>query len=852
MQAIRLRTEYLKNPLGIDIKNPRLFWNCVDGIKQVAYQVICKDEYGNLLWDTGKVSGNTMCVSYQGKPLKSRMRIIWSVRIWDEQDKPGQWSEEAFFEMGLFFPEDWKAKWITGKYKVNRKLRYPVDCFKKVFSSGKVKKARLYATACGLYHAMLNGKQVGNIIMAPGITDYRKRVQYQIYDVTDLLIEGDNELTVQLADGWYRGSCGSWGIRNQYGTRTKLLVQLELTYNDGTVQTIVTDESWQWSNDGPIRFADNKDGEIVEASMKPSYGGKAKCTKHMVVPTLGNNVPVLEHEQFSAKLITTPKGNKVLDFGQNMAGYISFKLNAKAGQVICLRFGELIDSDGEFTQKNIQLSSRKKTTPLQQVKYICRDGVNFYKTTFAYFGFRYVQIDTEVPFSEKDFTAIAVYSDLEPTGKFCCSNELINRFVECTIWSTKSNSLDLPTDCPTRERHGWSGDAQIFFDTASYLFNYNPFARKYLNDMYDWQRKDGCLPHIAPDGGADFYMYTMNGSTGWSDAGILIPYRMWKKYGDDAILINSYEQMRRYTKFLIKRCGGFTLLRRPIFISRKHQKYLVNRGQSYGEWAEPDDVRCFIIKDFIFPHPEESTAYTTLCMEYMAEIAQYLGKKEDADIYSRYADGCRAAYQELVEKKGRTLDTDRQAKLVRPLKLNLLNDRQKEFAKQRLITAMENYRWRVGTGFLSTPFILYVLADINIDYAYRLLENEECPGWLFIPKSGATTVWEAWEGNSTYSKGIASLNHYSKGAMVSWLFDTACGINVNGKNHFLIAPKPGGTLTFAEAEYNSQYGTVCCRWEKENSGIYYKVIVPANTEATFVYPSGKTVSLGPGIHSLCK
>ena len=244
-----------------------------------------------------------------------------------------------------------------------------------------------------------------------------------------------------------------------------------------------------------------------------------------------------------------------------MAGYISFELNAKAGQVICLRFGELIDSDGEFTQKHPAF--REENHPFAAGKIYMRDGVNFYKTTFAYFGFRYVQIDTEVPFSEKDFTAIAVYSDLEPTGKFCCSNELINRFVECTIWSTKSNSLiylltaRLGSVMVGQEMHR-------FFDTASYLFNYNPFARKYLNDMYDWQRKDGCLPHIAPDGGADFYMYTMNGSTGWSDAGILIPYRMWKKYGDDGILINSYEKMHRYAKFLIKRCGGFTLLRRPI------------------------------------------------------------------------------------------------------------------------------------------------------------------------------------------------------------------------------------------------------------------------------------------------
>lgn len=852
MQAIKLRTEYLKNPVGIDITDPRLFWNCKGGITQTAYQIMCKDENGDLIWDTGKVSGSAMRVSYQGKPLKSRMCVSWCVRLWDEQDKLGGWSETAFFEMGLLSIGDWKAQWITGNYRVNKNHRYPVDCFRKIFSAGTVRKARLYVTACGLYHATLNGEAVGDIVMAPGITDYRKRVQCQIYDVTNMLQSGENELKIQLADGWYRGSCGGWGIRNQYGTETKVLAQLELTYIDDTVQTIITDDSWQWSNDGPIRFADNKDGEIVDARMEPTYNGVAKLTRHTVVPTLGNNVPVMEHEHFSATLITTPKSFKVLDFSQNIAGYVSFILNAKAGQTVKLRFGELINPDGEFTQKNIQLSTKKRTTPLQQVEYTCRDGENHYKTTFAVFGFRYVLVETEIPFAAEDFTAIAVYSDLEQTGTFRCSNELINRFVDCTVWSTKSNSLDLPTDCPTRERHGWTGDAQIFFDTASYLFSYYPFVRKYLHDMYDWQRKDGCLPHIAPDGGADFFMYTMNGSTGWSDAGILLPYRMWKKYGDVRIIKDSYEAMYRYAKFLIGRCGGFTLLRTPIFISRKNQKYLVNHGQSYGEWAEPDDVRHFQIKDFVFPHPEESTAYTALCMEYMAEIAQHLGKQEDASIFHRYSDGCRRAYQELVDKKAHTLDTDRQAKLVRPLKLNLLNKKQKSYAQQRLLKAMTNYGWRLGTGFLSTPFILDVLADIDIEYAYRLLENEECPGWLFMPKFGATTVWEAWEGNSTISTGIASLNHYSKGAMVSWLFDTVCGIRVNGENHFTIAPKPGGSLTYAEAAYDSIYGFVSSRWKKENGCIHYEIKIPANTQAEIILPSGKKISLKSGTHEICE
>lgn len=438
-----------------------------------------------------------------------------------------------------------------------------------------------------------------------------------------------------------------------------------------------------------------------------------------------------------------------------------------------------------------------------------------------------------------------MYSDFEQTGSFTCSNELINRFVDCTLWSEKSNSADVPTDCPTRERSGWTGDAQIFFDTASYLTSYQPFARKFVRDMTDRQAKNGKFHQIVPKGGEDFWMSTMNGSVGWADAGVLIPYRMWKRYGDDRIIRINYDSMKRYAEFMMKRCGGWSPLQKPVRIGAE-QKYLVNRGQSYGEWAEPDDVCAFSVKDFIFPHPEESTAYTCYTLEHMAEIADFLGKTEDSALYQKYANGCRQAYQALVEKEDFSLDTDRQAKLVRPLKMKLLTPKQAQYAKKRLIKAIDNYGWRLGTGFLSTPFILDVLADIDVEYAYRVLENEECPVWLFMPKNGATTVWEAWEGNSTVSTGIASLNHYSKGAAVNWLFSAVCGINVSGENHFMIAPIPGGTLNHASAVYDSVYGRVESSWRKENGRTYFDITIPANCTAAITLPDGKTMNVAAG------
>ena len=845
MKAINLKTEYLINPMGIDIQNPRLMWNCDGGIKQTAYRIVAKSDE-KTVWDSGKVCSSSMSAEYP-LSLSSRERIEWTVTLWDENDHEGEPSEPAFFETGLLSASDFTAKWISGNYRVNKKNRYPVDCFKKQFNAQNVAKARLYITACGLYEAKINGERVGNFALAPGHTDYTKRIQLQTYDVTDLLNDGENEITVELADGWYRGSCGAWGLKNQYGTQTKLLSQLEITDKSGKVTVIGTNKTWAWSNDGEIRFADNKDGEIVEAWRTPSYSGFAKETKCDVVPVSSNNVPVTEHERFSVKnVITTPKGAKVLDFGQNIAGYISFAVTAKKGQKIKLRFGEMFDKNGEFTQKNVQCRNKKgtKVTPLQQIEYFCKDGLNEYKTKFAIFGFQYVLIETDVEWENDDFIAIAVYSDMEETLSFNSSNELLNKLVEATRWSAKNNHADVPTDCPTRERHGWTGDAQIFCDTASYLFNYAPFARKYVADMIDGQRKNGKFRQITPKGGIDFYMNFMDGSAGWSDAGVLIPYRIYKCYGDKKILESSYAAMKKYADFKIKTLGKRYPTAIRTGIERKYKKYISNYGQSYGEWAEPTEVHITGFKDFACPHPEETTAYIVYMLQAMTEIAEALGKKDDKKRFSEYAEKAKIGYGKLIECPKFSLDTDRQAKLVRPLYMNLLNEEQAEFAKKRLIAALDNYDWRLGTGFLSTPFILYVLEKIDVEYSYKLLENEQMPGWLFMPKMNANTIWESWEGTQAQG-GIASLDHYSKGAVLEWVFSEMCGIKVSGEKEFTIAPKVGGKFTFANCEYQSAYGKVFCGWKRENGKATYKIVIPANTTAKLILPSGeKTLTAG--------
>ena len=836
MKAIRLKTEFLTNPIGTDIQNPRLMWNCEGGTKQTAYRIVAKTDE-QIVWDSGKVVSESMHADYPND-LASRQRVEWNVTLWDENDSEGESSETAFFETGLLSASDFRAKWISGNYRVNKKKRYPVDCFKKEFAARNVAKARLYITACGLYEARINGKRVGDFVLAPGHTDYTKRIQLQTYDVTELLESGENVITAELADGWYRGSCGAWGLRNQYGTQTKLYAQLEITDTSGRKSVIGSDKTWAWSNDGNIRFADNKDGEIIEAWRTPSYSGFATETKCDSTPVSSNNVPVTEHERFSVqKVITTPGGARVLDFGQNIAGYISFAATAKKGQKIKLRFGEMFDENGEFTQKNFQCANKKRTrvTPLQQIEYYCKDGLNEYKTKFAIFGFQYVLIDSDVEWRKEDFTAVSVCSDMEETLSFDSSNELLNKLVQATRWSAKNNHADVPTDCPTRERHGWTGDAQIFCNTASYLFNYAPFARKYVSDMIDGQRKNGKFRQITPKGGVDFYMDFMDSSAGWSDAGVLIPYRIYKRYGDQRILENSYDAMKKYADFKIKTLGKWYPTAVRTGIDRNYKKYISNYGQSYGEWAEPTEVHITGFKDFACPHPEETTAYIVYMLDTMAEIAGVLGKQDDKKRFSEYAEKAKTGYGKLIECPEFSLDTDRQAKLVRPLYMGLLNENQAEFAKKRLITALEHYGWRLGTGFLSTPFILYVLEDIDVEYAYRLLENEQMPGWLFMPKKNANTIWESWEGTEAQG-GIASLDHYSKGAVCEWLFDTMCGVRMDGENRFVIAPVAGGSLTHASFTYRSVYGEVSSGWERKDGKTVYSVRVPAGTEAHFTVP----------------
>ncbi|MBR1684470.1 MAG: family 78 glycoside hydrolase catalytic domain [Clostridia bacterium] len=849
MKAIRLQTEYLTEPLGLGLAAPRFSWNCEAVKIQSAYRIEVKQ--GNeLLWDSGKVTSSRMLhIPYGGQALRSRDRVTWSVTLWDEEDKSGE-TVSSFFEMGLLSPSDWSARWISGNYRPTKKQRYPADSFRKLFSVEKrIASARLYAAARGVYDVHINGTRLEDFILAPGMTDYRKRIQYQTYDVTSLL-QKENALELRLADGWFRGSVAAYGVTQVFGTQTSIAAQLEITFADGTVQTVVTDSTWGWSNDGPIRFADLKDGEVYDAALHPTYSGKALEVAPPKLPlTASDNVPVKEHERMQP--ILRPEG--VLDFGQNIAGYLEFRVRGKKGQTLHLVLGEVLDASGNVDLSGIQESRPAKgwnqmnlvrklltsqvrgevnPTPRQEIVFTCSGGEDHYKTSFAVFGFRYVQVRGDVQIRPEDFTAIAVYSDMEETGDFTCSNPLVNRLVENTRWSMKGNFLDVPTDCPTRERLGWTGDAQIFFDTGAYLMNTAPFFRKWLRDMEDGIYPNGLLPAVIPYSGVEMMYKATGSSVGWADAVYLVPWRYYLRYQDTQVLENSWGMIERYADYLLHHLG---LQDKKAAKQNPDNAFTYEKGVHLGEWLEPEEFR-----DTVYgtkaKHPEECTAYLYYAMATICEIAKVLHKPADA--YARCAEGARKAYLRFA-----TLDTDRQAKLVRPLALGLLEGDTKRRAQARLCQAVENYRFRVGTGFLSTPFLLPVLTQAGApESAYRMLENTEKPGWLAEVLDGATTVWENWEGN-------LSQNHYSPGAVCGWLFDTCAGIRMEGENHFVIAPVPGGTLTYAQASYLSPYGRVTSRWERTEKGIRYTVTVPANCSARLCLPGGEIQELAWGEHT---
>ena len=827
MRAINIKIDHLKNPLGVDFKNPLVSWNCEGGSKQTAYEItasIC----GKPVFSSGRVESDAMCARLTLE-ASSRERVDICITLWDEEGNPGEVAD-TYYEMGLVKRDDWKAKWINPELECDPQVHKPASYLRKKFSVEKAGNSRLYITCHGLYEAYINGGRVGDFVLAPGSYNYDKRLAYQTYDVTDLVKCGDNTFEVILGDGWYRSVSGVDGDRNLYGTDIALLCQLEI---DGKV-VCTSDESWETSQDGPIREDDMQQGEIVDLTIDEPTNFHAVTVADFIYDTLicSDAVAIKEHERFEGKLITTPNGETVIDFGQNLAGYIEVEVEARAGQRLVLTTGETLDENGNFTQENFQDRKRHKEGGTKQMLTLtCHDGKNFYKPRFTIWGFRYALVETDIDLSNAKFTSIAVYSDMEETFGFECENEDLNKLVKNALWSMKSNFCDVPTDCPTRERAAWTGDMGVFIEAGLTMMDCYTVVRKWLAECRLAQFDDGKVANIAPrNNNPSFFSGLLAGSVGWGDAVIIVPYAMYLRTGDELILRENYDMMKKWYAFLEGRAKDKPLNPLKRFKSMPNRNYTIETGIDYGEWCEPDVESTNAMRT---PQGKVATAYFARSGQMLSEIADILGEAEDAKHFSKVASKAKEAFRYIATDNG-TIHSDRQAEYIRVITFDLLSDEEKVVAAAKLNELVVACDYHLNTGFLSTPDLCRVLADYGYeDTAAKVLLQDSMPGWLYSVKKGATTIWEDWNGVDEAGVPHASLNHYSKGAIVQWLISGVCGIKVRG-TEVTVEPKPLKELGNIKAFYNSPIGKIAVEIKYENGEPRITVDVPANVKADIV------------------
>lgn len=844
MKAINLKTAHLVNPLGIDIRKPLLTWTCDGGIHQTAYQIVASID-GKEVWNSGKVPSSAMQAVYEG-PAESRARVAWSIRLWDENDAEGEESS-AWFEYALLDKSDFKAKWINPEVEpFDPKMNQPASVLVRDFRLDSTENARIYATARGLYVLRINGRRVTENVLTPGTSEYWFRHPYQTFDVSDYLRVGENRIEVTLGDGWWRGCNGNTGTRNVFGRDIALWLQLEVNKE----VKLVTDNMWLASQSGPIRFNDLQLGERVDARMVPTDWHYVKLENFDCENLVcANTLPLKEKESFSAKLIRTPSGKTVLDFGQNMAGYVSFKLSARAKQTIKLTHGEYIGEDGEFSDSNLQTVGRKSGELHQVVEYICTDGVNEYTPTLCIFGFQYVLVETDIAIDGSEFSAHAVYSDMEETASFSCDLPLVNQLFHNAVWSEKSNFVDIPTDCPQRERSGWTGDAGLFCRTGLTLMDAYPVYARWLAECRVDQYPDGRVANFAPrrTDKPSFFDTLYDGSCAWGDASVIVPYELFRLYGDKAILEGNWDFMSRWMGYCEKKAKKSRLKNR--FKKDPHRDYIIDTGIHWGEWLEAGVSMADATKDMLLHGvPDIATAYFAQSCRMMSEMAAVLGKTEEAKNYAELYEKVNAAYHSVELSDGH-IHSERQCRYVRPLQMGLLTEQEAKDAAADLNALVVKNAYHLNTGFLTTAHLCRVLADHGfVETAYKLLLQEDTPGWLYQVKQGATSIWESWEGN-TGASGVASLNHYSKGAVVSWLIEGVCGIRVQNGT-ITIRPQPNPLMRHAEAGFDSPLGRIESGWRYVDGKVEYTVTIPSNITATFMMPNGTVKTLSSGIHQI--
>ncbi len=849
-----LRAEYMQDPIGIDVKKPRLFWQIrsdARGVVQTAYQVrVWRSGERSVLWDSGRVaSGDSVHREYGGPPLESRQRYDWRVRVWDGAGTASVWSAAAHWEMGLLDPAAWQASWIEPHLPEDTGAARPAPLLRREFSlAGPVASARVYVTSHGLYEMQLNGRRVGDLLFTPGWTSYNKRLQYQTFDVTPLLTAGGNAVGVSLGDGWYRGDLAWENRRNIYGDRLALLWQLDVTYKNGRRESILSDGSWKAAT-GPIVLSSIYNGETYDARReRPGWasvgfddGAWAPVTvashrkDHLIAPA-GPAVRRIE-EVRPVKILRTPKGDAVVDMGQNLVGWVKLKVQGEPGTTVTLRHAEVLDKQGNFYTENLRKAE-------QAVRYTLKGGgPETYEPHFTFQGFRYVAVEGYPgELTTDSLTGVVIHSDMKRQGELETSDAMINQLQRNIVWGQKGNFLDVPTDCPQRdERLGWTGDAQVFARTSAFNMDVAGFFAKWLGDVAADQYDNGSVPHVIPD-----VLTTREkpqaGSAAWADAAVIIPWTMYLTYGDTRVLERQYDSMVRWVAYMGKRAGDD----------------LVWEGDfHFGDWlsfatTRPDYPGATTGTDLI------ATAFFAHSTDLLQRTAAVLGKTEDAARYAEQRTRIRNAFvREFVTPEGRVGENTQTAYAV-ALQFDLLPESLRPAAAARLAREVKN-RKHLTTGFVGTPYLCHVLSRYgHIEEAYLLLNRKEYPSWLYPVTQGATTIWERWDGQkpdgSFQSAGMNSFNHYAYGAIGEWMYRVMAGLEIDeaapGYKHALIQPRPGGGFTSVKARHDSLYGPVGSAWTMKDGRFELTATVPPNTRATIRLPGARLGSVTEGGLSL--
>ncbi|WP_345319216.1 glycoside hydrolase family 78 protein [Novipirellula rosea] len=888
-----LRCEYRVNPLGIDTLRPRFNWIVVSdqrGESQTAYQIRVASSAKLLatdlpdLWDSGKVtSSETLQIQYDGKPLSSRQKCYWKVRTWDRNGIASDWSETAFWTMGLLEESDWKAEYISYEdessiSKDTSKLYLPAARqYRNAFSSEKeVARATVYSAALGIYELEINGARVGDAYFAPGWTDYRQRAYYNTYDVTDLVKRGENVIGARVADGWYSGYVGfglltGMGTERQgrwnYGKTPSLMTQMEVEYVDGTRATISTDATWTVTADGPIQEADLLMGEAYDARKEqPGWSSPgfddanwdnailARDMENVVAdfyeahnpenvgggpriqgtprdlgfkrPRLESfpGVPVRITEELPAKKITEREpGTYVFDLGQNFAGVIRLKIKGPAGHRVQIRYAEMLHPDGRMMTENLR---KARATDY----YVCKgdpDG-EIYQPRFTFHGFQFVEVANFPGEADLDtVTGLVMHSDTPMTSTFECSDPVVNQLFKNVVWTQRANFLDLPTDCPQRdERMGWTGDAQAYVGTAAYNADIGAFYTKWLRELMESQRESGAFPGYAPfpfQHGWDF-------GSAWADAGVICPWTIWQAYGDTRVIEDCWEPMTRFMQWREQTSDN---------------DLGIVHGNAWGDW---------LAQGASTPLDYVDTVYFAISARMMSEMAEAIGHDKEAKAYRDQLQRTKKAFQAKYLRDDGSINVNTQTAQALALFADLVPAKQREATGRHLAKMIAENGNHMSTGFLGTRPLLPVLSSAGQhDLATFLLQSREFPSWGYEIENGATTIWERWDSYTKedafgrHNAAMNSFSHYAFGAVCEWMFDTLAGIKSDGPGYSKIiihphVPTPNSNamvdvIDWVRASHDSIRGTIRSDWKIADGQFHLHVSIPANATATVVLPT---------------